>query len=420
MDCSKIEILTKAMAEYKYGSTSMTDKDYDQLKCSLPNYSFLNFINWDDVEILPTFKYIIDKYNISKPKVYNEDTDISEYEEIVKGKYSASKSMVMTTNIQDLSTFLRDIFIAYYSNKKPIEVNLSLKMDGWHTRNFFNKGKLKLSHSKAKATTNIIEFTDTMTEVFNKTSCVNISNNMPLCIQGELCLHENLLPYLRKKYNKPFKNVRNSISSFIYKKLEISDLCLPTFFGFNIIKEDSEPLFDKISDTYDFIYKLGFNIPPNITVVQDHLEDVELCYSEFIQKCDAAYRKLSEFYDKEFNTEFKSDGIVVQANHYNLAQDMNMTNQNGNYSNGMLAFKGGVWGKEYFEAVVKDIEIARSKQNRQPTIILEPCDTGYNVVTRCEMDNLNNLLRNKIEIGDRILLSIHSKQIIQFERNLDK
>lgn len=417
MSCSKIEILTKAMIEYKYGVTSMTDKDFDQLKASLPSYNFLNFINWDDVENIPTFNYIVDKYKIKIPNIEN---NVSSYEEYVKGKYSVSKSMVMTTDIQDLSTFLRDIFIVYYSNKLPIEVNFSLKMDGWHTRNFFNKGQLKLSHSKAKATTNIIEFTDTMAEVFNKTDSVNIINKMPLCIQGELCLHENLLPYLRKKYNKPFKNVRNSISSFIYKKLEISDLKLPTFFGFNIIKEDSEPLFNRLSDTYDYIYKLGFNVPPNITVVQEYLEDVELCYSNFIEKCDNVYKRLSEFYDKEFNIEFKSDGIVVQANHFNLAQDMNMTNQNGNYSNGMLAFKGGVWGKEYFEAIVKDIEIARSKQNRQPTIILEPCDTGYNVVTRCEMDNLNNLLRNKIEIGDRILLSIHSKQIIQFERNLDK
>lgn len=417
MSCSKIEILTKAMIEYKYGVTSMSDKDFDQLKASLPSYNFLNFINWDDVENIPTFNYIVDKYKI---KTSNIENNVSTYGEYVKGKYSASKSMVMTIDIQDLSTFLRDIFIVYYSNKLSIEVNFSLKMDGWHTRNFFNKGQLKLSHSKAKATTNIIEFTDTMAEVFNKTDSVNIANKMPLCIQGELCLHENLLPYLREKYNKPFKNVRNSISSFIYKKLEISDLKLPTFFGFNIIKEDSEPLFNRLSDTYDYIYKLGFNVPPNITVVQEYLEDVELCYSNFIEKCDNVYKRLSEFYDKEFNIEFKSDGIVVQANHFNLAQDMNMTNQNGNYSNGMLAFKGGVWGKEYFEAIVKDIEIARSKQNRQPTIILEPCDTGYNVVTRCEMDNLNNLLRNKIEIGDRILLSIHSKQIIQFERNLDK
>lgn len=418
INASLIEKIVYGMISYKNAIEVFTDKEYDNLKSSLPKASVYNYINWDDCETLPLYRNIVEKYNLqitSNPITLSEEEILNNK---IKGKYASSKSMIMTNEVEELIRFLQNVTSLYYHSQKDVEVNISYKLDGWHVRNFFDENnKLFLSQSKAKDTNNVLVFTDTMESVIYKNN-TDITINEPVCIQGELCLNKVYLQYLRNKYNKPFKNVRNSIRSFMTEHMDNSDKLLPTFFAFNIIKENGEPLLNKISDTYSYLYSSGFNIPPNITIKSPYNSSFEYMFKMFMEKCSTVYKKMEDVFSNTFMFDFESDGLVVQANDYNIAQDINLTNSNGNYSTGMLAFKGGIWGKEYYEAIVKEIIFASSKQNREPILILEPVDTGYSTITRCEINNINNLLKNKIDIKSRVLISVHSRQIIQFEKTL--
>lgn len=404
------------MLTYKYPNDNiktLSDKEYDFYKNSLPSYSVYNYINWDDIDLIPISNQWKDELGLN-PNLSSEQ----DYVNVIKGKYASSKSMVMENSFERLVDFLQTIVTSYHQLKKDVEINISYKLDGWHVRNFFDKNKLMLSNSKAKDTDNIMDFTDALREIIYKNN-LTLNQTEPLCIQGELCLNKCYLPYLRNKYQKPFKNVRNSISSFTSGKLNKEDIILPTFFAFNIIKENGETLFNKISDTYSFLHKCGFNIPPNHTIKVPYCEDINTLSKQVASSFQTVYTQMEKYFKEKFMNEFEADGLVIQANHQNIAQDITLTNStNYNYSTGMLAFKGGEWGKEYFEATVQEIIFASSKQNREPILILEPCETGYSTITRCEINNLNTLLKEKIKPKDKILISVHSRQIIQYEKKI--
>ena len=151
--------------------------------------------------------------------------------------------------------------------------------------------------------------------------------------------------------------------------------------------------FKTYKNMMDFIYSLGFKMPPKRGE----------CNSEDL---DYVYKKYNEFIEMRDEIPVMLDGMVVKVNELNLLEEFGYTTK---YPKWMVAFKFPAVEKEtIIENVI--IQVGRTGV-LTPVAVLKPVEIGGVVVERATLHNFDEIKRLDIRIGDHVIV-IRSGDVI--------
>ena len=209
------DVLILSRFFYKWGQEelALSDKEYDEyweyLKTVEPNH-WLITQSWSDDK---TPYDLINKYNIDVSFMEVRKYDIPDEILVIYNTHNQeiidyfsdrpSKSIEIIRTDEQLNKFLGKV--------RGQRLNMSLKVDGWNFEAVYVDGVFVNAQTRNRDGGEGIDITSVMYRILPRT----ISKLGIVKVNGEIALAEKHLPYLRNKYNKPFKMARASVSSFI-------------------------------------------------------------------------------------------------------------------------------------------------------------------------------------------------------------
>lgn len=398
-----VKTIIQAMYDYKYGTPYLTDNEYDELISKLPPYHPLRNITWDMIDM------IYPQYNTYKPTPTNKG---SQYYHLIKD-YGTSKSIqtINYNNSEILYQYVENLINYFHEHNLDFDCILSLKMDGWNIKNYYQKNKLVLSHTRNSTIDSMIDTTQILSNI---TPTLETTKNNIATVSGEFVVRKTSLEYLRNKYNKRFANARNSASSFLHGKIQESDLKHSDYFAFALRQKEGD-IFKYISDTYTYLLIKGFKVPPFLRLHIPYTPIKREFINSVMRVFQEGFNKMQDYYTNKFSNLYECDGVVMQPNSKIVAESLNSAN---NLSSGLVALKIGCWGAKGYMAKVTNIYFTKARVNRALMLEIEPTNTGFGTITKVDIDNVARALQHDIQVGDTIEFKIHSNQDIQFHKNL--
>lgn len=381
------DYINAARFAYKYGEPFVTDKEFDKLVLESGEYQ-----NWEDVEFEEVRETLLEigwDINIYLSTLKSEQ---KEEDKKLQRLFPVKTSMEMLTDeyvfkSKYLSQFegicLEDALLMMY------------KIDGWGISVYYEPGNpipiFAKTRGRNEAQYTVI--TKLMQMVAPKVYVDKLTE-----VTGELALKKESLEGLRNKYpDKNFINVRNSISSFVYKTVNIEEdfRCL-TFFAFNKEEELSTSVETKIEDI-KWLENNGFNTPPYMVISKEQYEQ--------------AFKIMEDNYRESFSHLYEADGVVVQNNYKDIAKKMKSVTSLGIPN--LVALKYGEWSQEELIGVVKEVIFPSGKVRNGCVIVIYPLKNKLgNTIRRVNGYNLATVLRYKIDKGSYIKIGCHSQQNI--------
>lgn len=381
------DYINAARFAYKYGEPFVTDKEFDKLVLELGEHK-----NWEDVEFEEVRETLLEVgWDVN---IYLSTLKSGQKEEDMKLQrlFPVKTSMEMLT---DEHVFKNK----YLSQFEDIDLEDALlmmyKIDGWGISVYYEPGNPVpiFAKTRGRNEAQYTVITKLMQLVAPKVYVDKLTE-----VTGELALKKESLEGLRNKYpDKNFINVRNSISSFVYKTVNIEEdfRCL-TFFAFNKEEELSTSVETKIEDI-KWLECNGFNTPPYMVISKDQYEQ--------------AFKIMEENYRESFSHLYEADGVVVQNNYKDIAKKMKSVTSLGIPN--LVALKYGEWSQEELIGVVKEVIFPSGKVRNGCVIVIYPLKNKLgNTIRRVNGYNLATVLRYKIDKGSYIKIGCHSQQNI--------
>ena len=376
---------------------------FDNMVAQLPDTSPLKYIDWDMITY-DEVKDILDQVGIQVlSDDVQTDTSLEQYQDL-QNLWSKNKSITMDDNIHHAKKVADGIFNTYSDSAYKdalYQVIMLLKYDGWNLTVYYVPGQTKpvLIHTRARYG-DCIYCTELLRDIMPE---LNVSETIR--VVGELCLSEKALTILRDHYKdgRSFKNTRNSVSSIVHGTVDISLIKDHIHFFAFAAESPTEKIRDNALDTLDTLDLLGFETPIRCAVsAPEHF--------------DACFQYMTDAY-KSIESEIKCDGVVMEANHFDIQRECNEFTS-GNNQAGLLAIKDLYWSRKLYEGEVIDIISPLAKQNRSLVAIIKPVTVSSGSdVQRVPLINFNraSMYGRYVDVGDKILFTYHSEQNVHFE-----
>ena len=380
----KTNLLLAAAFSYKYGAPILEDREYDNLKEELGSTR-----NWEEAVDIDLIRDTLVQYNFDFSS-YELTQNIDKEEDLkLQERFPVKTSMEMLT---DEEVFLNK----YLSQLSPYDVMIMvLKIDGWGYSAYYTPGEELPVFAKTRGRD---EAEYSVITKLARLILPPMQVDKLTEVTGEITLKKEALDVLRNAYpDKNFKNTRNSVSSFVYKTIDIERFrdCIQPFV-FNIEREYEDKTLNKLEE-YKLLESLGFTVPP-------YLEFVPGTYK-------ASFDQIQKYYKDTYSNYIECDGVVVQASELETAKNMKSVTSLGLPNN--VAIKYGVWEVEILYGVVEKVIFPKAKTRRGCVIILENgCVSRTNsTIKRVNGFNLRNVAeRNHIKKGTKVAISYHSQQ----------
>lgn len=384
----KIKLLNAARFTYKYGDPIMTDLEFDKLLSEVNG----ELVNWEEIEFKDVAETLTELgWNIN---TYLETLDTAKKEEDLElqNLFPVKTSMEMLTE----ETVLRDKYLSQFQDLDSDDILLMMyKIDGWGISVYYepNNPIPVFAKTRGRGGGQYTVITKLMQLIAPKLYVDRLTE-----ITGELALKKDSLEILRDRYpNKNFVNVRNSVSTFVYKTIDINkEYHHLTFFAFNKEEELLPSEGTKIDDL-KWLAEKGFTVPP--------------CALTSVNGYENMFLNFQDYYEKEFSKLYEADGLVLQNNYKDNAKNMKSVTSLGIPN--LVALKFGVWAQEELIGKVKEVIFPSGKVRNGCVIIIEPITNRIgNTIKRVNGYNLATVLKYKVDKGSYIKIGCHSQQNI--------
>ena len=384
----KIKLLNSARFTYKYGDPMMTDLEFDKLLSEVNG----ELVNWEEIEFKDVVETLTELgWNIN---TYLETLDTAKKEEDLElqNLFPVKTSMEMLTE----ETVLRDKYLSQFRDLDSDDILLMMyKIDGWGISVYYepNNPIPVFAKTRGRGGGQYTVITKLMQLIAPKLYVDRLTE-----ITGELALKKDSLEILRDRYpNKNFVNVRNSVSTFVYKTIDINkEYHHLTFFAFNKEEELLPSEGTKIDDL-KWLAEKGFTVPP--------------CALTSVNGYENTFLNFQDYYEKEFSKLYEADGLVLQNNYKDNAKNMKSVTSLGIPN--LVALKFGVWAQEELIGKVKEVIFPSGKVRNGCVIIIEPITNRIgNTIKRVNGYNLATVLKYKVDKGSFIKIGCHSQQNI--------
>lgn len=385
---------------YKLGQPIVPDKFYDQIHKAFieegiatdltsshyedDNFPYDSFIHYG-VDCEP---YELAENNY---KILSKTSRLSKWETELQDE--ESKSIYPLESISQAWSWFYD--------KLGKEIVLSLKVDGINTKNLYaltdsNQLRHEVSATRSRSGSGI-DITENMSKVLPKTLNLDKQESQTVFIRGEAYVPSKALPYLRDKYNQPYKIPRSTGLSAIRVGFNPEDMHLLKLKVFKV------GLGDTVSEGYEIAKSLGFDTPPyEVIKVPAHL--TAETFEEWLNPILDKYKKIGTEED------IPSDGLVAQIN--NLT-DFNERGSFGNYNHGAIAIKFGPWQSGIYQGIVTRIQIVPKRENCSYVATIEPVTVASGVdVKRVNIFNADIMIANNIKVGSVITFEYKSESSV--------
>lgn len=402
LNLDQLELSTKEMDAlilaryfYKYGDSDkefMSDAIYqnliDKLEKVNPNHILITRTWSDDPIPYSTLK----KYNVEPIKITDYSKLLPKHILDIKSKYKDQIEIYAADLLNRSVKLARDEIEIdrFFGNTNSNVYHCSVKADGINYSATYLNGELVDVTTRSRDGEGIdITWQGRLLLPKNVQTSLEI-----LKISGEIVLPFKELPYFRRKYNKPFKTARNSISSILLTCTDEDDIKKLIALSFKVKSDDLYTL----EEEFTWLSNNGFITPP-WTVFE---------YKGNMNVFNAVFNVMQPF---KKNLPYGSDGLVLAVNDntefYNLGGS-------DKYFNANIACKIGAWDAYTYKSTVLDIEWTYNTSKITPVLIIEPVDTlEGQTVSRINAHHIQRLLDLGITIGSEVTFNYVSSCYVE-------
>ena len=379
-----VELLEISRYYYSLGidKHTLSDREYDyylnMLRNMDPQHELLHRTWSEDPIPYKTLK----KYNM---EVFKEEQPLQGFEvpQAMKQRYMDNKDSIenhfATTPSLSIEIVREEDELVKFLNTLPLPVKLhcSIKADGWNFEATYVDGLFTRCVTRGR-TGEPKDITGIMQYCLPKK--VEHGESYIIKMNGEITLHESKLPYLREKYNKPFKTARNSVSSFLNGLIEQEDLKLLKIVLFKV-KHDN---LTTLTEEFNWLKENGFEIVPFFIMEYDGTN------------YDLFKINFEQFSSMKNSLPYPSDGLVVGVDDNKLFYQL--PSGSPKYYGGNRAVKIGVWDSGIYTGRLKGVIWSLGKYTITPIAIIEPTKmvTGA-VATRVSLENINYMITHNVK-----------------------
>lgn len=354
---------------YQNSSFIMTDYEYDKLYdelVKLEKETNTVFANSPTVNVETEVSQTLEKYEHNTPML----------------------SLSKTKQVDELVSFIGD--------KDGV---LSWKLDGLTIVLTYNNGKLVRGVTRGNGIIGEI-----VTE--NVKQFKNVPFTIPykgeLVVRGEAVIKysdfEKMNGGLSEEEGQ-FKNPRNLCSGSVRQlDSKITAQRNVNCIIFSLISTSDDILSNSVSERFEWLKKLGFDVVDSIKVTKDNLEEAVLSFKEKIP-----------------NYDIPSDGLVLTFDDVAYGLSLGMT---AKYPRHSIAFK---WKDETVDSILRNIEWSASRTGLiNPVAIFDPVEIEGTIVSRASVHNISIMKGLKLGIGDTVKVFKANMIIPQIATDVEK
>ena len=268
----------------------------------------------------------------------------------------------------DVENFLYSILKDEYK----IEVCSSLKVKGYACKLHYVDGNL--IEATTKSGRNITNIMQKLIQVDT-----DFLNGDTIDIYGEVY-------GLDTKLSEIYRNKEEYLTDLLNSGISINSL---KFIAFRYKAKRDYDIYETLKDELEQLANMGFDVPVYEIDEISSENDIE----NIIYNLEKKYT--SEYFG------YDTDGIViaVNANEYDEDLDNEETDENSD----IAVFKMGYWEDNEYSSEIKNIIWKQKEQDLEPTLVIEPVITvSGKTITKIELNNLNDINKNKYYIGKTI------------------
>lgn len=329
------------------------------------------------------YRRLLEKIKPSSPLLkrnWEKDSseELKDYDELLK-QYGM-RSIRTCTNRIDLDKYIDCI----YNLGGSAEVLASFKLNGHACRIVYEDGKLvsATTRGRYKKGRDITRHLKAILGEYNEF----LEGYHLVEIRGELIVTYN---DFEKELSKTCKTPLSSVTSLVRDSVSDNELKYLHFVAYKILTQDNEDNgFEFLSDEYDYLNAIGFEIPNYGVYDVSTVEDIE--------------KILSDFEEMKKNREigFDTDGIVIGINENELFYNQGL---DGNHFNANIAVKMGIWECNMYTSTIREIAWERGKKWLTPKAIIEPVITVTGATVKVvPIYNVGVMNKLKLIPGNRI------------------
>jgi len=361
------------------------------------------------VKILERYSY--EYYVLDNPTVSDEEYDIkmvelenieSEFPELITRNSPTQRiigqvltgfskithkermlSLADVFNIDELKEW--DEKLCKNLNRKSVEYNVELKIDGLAMSLVYENGELQYCATRGDGlvgedvTTNVLTIPSIPTHI-------DIKERVE--IRGEIYMPKASFNALNKEKEangeQLFANARNAAAGSI-RNLDSNVARSRKLEGWRYYLQDAENYGIKThSEALDFIRKLGFNVNPERRICKN---------------IDEVLAFVDEYTKKRNELDYDIDGIVLKVNDLSLYSEIGYTAKTPKWA---VAYK---FSPEEVITKLKDIIFTVGRTGKiTPNAVLEPARVAGSVVQRATLHNEDFIIEKGLMIGDYVII----------------
>ena len=358
-----------------------------------------------------------EKWEKNNPDKIDPTSPTRRVGDVILDEFKKSKHITKMWSMEDV--FSKEEFNDWVNRVGKLSVEkfsfyIEPKFDGASLNLIYNNGKLLRAETRGDGS--IGEDVTLNAKTINSIP-LEIDYKEFIEIRGEVLISKKDFEKLNeeriKKEEPPFANPRNAAAGSLRQldpKITAKRplLFYPWGVGYPVevlnsdeisaekYNEDKQKFINKFK-TYknmmDFVYSLGFKMPPKRGK----------CDSEDL---DYVYKKYDEFVRMRDEIPVMLDGMVVKVDELDLLEDFGYTTK---YPRWMVAFKFPAIEKD---TIIEDVIIQVGRTGvLTPVAILKPVEIGGVIVERATLHNFDEIKRLDIRVGDHIIV-IRSGDVI--------
>jgi len=227
---------------------------------------------------------------------------------------------------------------------------------------------------------------------------LNIPNNINWPghyeVRGELHIPKN-----SEVPNPDGKPLRNMAVGFVNRKDNFEDLKYVEFVAYQLLYSGNQ----YVLDDFHTLRSKGFKSVETRVITEDY--DISKDYTFYLEKLREEWL-------------YETDGIMLVINDKDMYDDIDSKYTVDHHHHYNIALKPPAESKE---TILEDIEWNVTRQGSVvPIAILKPVNISGRMVKRASLSNYDNVIRMKLESGDKVELEVANDVIPYLKKNITK